>query len=165
MQIIPVKYAESVLPESAVFTNGDANKLYPIAFILYVIKTKNHTILVDAGCETMPGFDMKNFIKPVDALRDKGIEAADITDVIITHAHHDHIECVKYFNHAVIHIQANEYEKGEKYIPHGFQTNIFSDEFSVCDNVKIVRIGGHTDGSCVVELKDDEKTYVIVGDE
>ena len=43
--------------------------------------------------------------------------------------------------------------------------NIFKDKFPVCENVKIVIIGGHSKGSCVVELKDGDKVYVIAGDE
>jgi glyoxylase-like metal-dependent hydrolase (beta-lactamase superfamily II) len=165
MQIIPIQYAQSVLPESDVFAGGDKGKDFPIVFIVYVVKTQGRTILVDAGCETMPGFDMKNFIKPTEALRAKGIDAADVTDVLITHAHHDHIECVKYFEHAVIHIQLQEYEVGKAYIPDSFAVNLFDEAFSLCEGVRIVKVGGHTDGSCVVELADGEKTIVIVGDE
>ena len=165
MLIIPIKYAESTLPESAVFINGDKDKTYPIAFIVYLIKTSGRTILVDAGCETLPGFDMKNFIKVPEALRMAGVGADDITDVIITHAHRDHIECVHYFDRAVIHIQRAEYEAGKHYIPDGFTVNIFDDDYTVCDGVKIIKIGGHTDGSCVVEITQGDKINVIVGDE
>ncbi len=85
--------------------------------------------------------------------------------MIITHAHHDHIECVKYFKNATVHIQKVEHKNGKSYIPDGFVVNIFEDEFSVCENVKIVKIGGHSEGSCVVEIQDGEKLYVVCGDE
>ena len=61
-KITPVLYAESVLPESMIFQNGAANQVRPIVFYLYLIQTEGRAILVDAGCETMPDFDMKNFI-------------------------------------------------------------------------------------------------------
>ena len=165
MDIIPVKYAESVLSESEIFKNGDKDRLRSIVFMLYLIKTNERIILVDAGCETMPGFDMKNFVGPVKALEKLGVSLDCITDVVITHSHHDHIECVKYFNKAVIHIQLEEFKTGRKYIPDNFRINTFEDEFCVCRNVRIIKIGGHSKGSCIVEIKKDGKTYIIAGDE
>ena len=72
---------------------------------VYLIQTEGRAILVDAGCETMPDFDMKNFIGPVKALSNMGIRPEEITDLILTHAHHDHIECTKYFTKAAVYIQ------------------------------------------------------------
>lgn len=165
MQIIPVEYGKSVLPESMIFINGDKNKSRKIVFKVYLIKTDEKLILVDAGCETMPGFVMRDFIGTVQALKNINITPDEITDVVITHSHHDHIECVKYFNNAVIHIQSDEYEGGKRYIPDDFKVNVFENEFSVCENVKIVKIGGHSKGSCIVEIAIDTKAYIISGDE
>ena len=91
MEIIPVKYGESVLSEEMIFTNGDKEKVCEIVFKVYLIKTDEKLILVDAGCETMPGFVMKNFTGTVKVLENINISFEEITDVIITHAHHDHI--------------------------------------------------------------------------
>lgn len=146
------------------FINGDKDKMRDIVFKIYLVKTGEKLILVDAGCETMPNFVMENFIGTVKALENINITPEEITDVIITHAHHDHIECVKYFENAVIHIQQDEYEKGRKYIPDGFKVNVFEEEFVLTPNIKIIKIGGHTQGSCVVEVEDG-KTYIIAGDE
>lgn len=165
MEIIPVKYGESTLPENMIFVNGDKSKIREIVFMVYLVKTEDKHILVDAGCETMPGFVMKGFLGTVEALKRINISVDEITDVLITHAHHDHIECVKYFKNATVHIQKEEYEQGKAYIPSNFKVNMFEDEFCVSDNVKIVKIGGHSIGSCVVEIKDNDKIYVISGDE
>lgn len=85
IEIIPVDYAKSVLPESWVFLNGDKDVKVPILFRVYLLKTENRLILVDAGCETMSGFDMKDFIGPIKALENIGISPEEITDVILTH--------------------------------------------------------------------------------
>lgn len=165
MKIIPVNYGKSVLAESEIFKGGDKNKDRPILFKVYLIKTDEKLILADAGCETMPGFVMEDFIGTVKALNNINITPEDITDVIITHAHHDHIECVKYFKNAMIHIQKDEYESGKAYIPDDFKINVFEDEFSVYDNVKIIKMGGHSKGSCIVEIENNGETFVIAGDE
>ena len=165
MKIIPLKYAESTLPENIIFINGDVNKQRKIVFKVYLIKTDERLILVDAGCETMPGFVMKNFLSPIKALEKINIKPEQISDVIITHSHHDHIECVKYFKNAIIHIEKNEYECAESYIPYGFNVNIFENDYVLCENIKILKVGGHSKGSCVVEVENNEKTHVITGDE
>jgi len=164
MKIIPILYGKSTLPESMCFINGDREKRCPIVFKVYLVKTAEKLVLIDAGCETMPGFVMEDFIGTVKALENIGVSPNEITDVIITHSHHDHIECVKYFENAVIHIQQDEYEKGRKYIPDGFNVNTFVDEFFITPDIKAVKIGGHAKGSCIVEI-DNGKTYVIAGDE
>ena len=165
MQIIPIEYGKSVLSESMCFVNGDKNKSHEIVFKVYLIKTENKLVLVDAGCETMPGFVMRNFLGTAEALKSINVMPDEITDVVITHSHHDHIECVKYFENAVIHIEKEEYESGKHYIPDGFKVNAFSEVFHLYENVKIIKIGGHSKGSCIVEIKTDDKIYIIAGDE
>lgn len=165
IDIIPIDYGKSVLPESWIFENGAENKLLPIVFRVYLIKTENRLILADAGCETMPGFVMTDFIGPVKALRNIGVKADEITDLMITHAHHDHIECAKYFKNAVIYIQKDEYEAGKGYLPENLNILTFDEEMQICDGIKAVKIGGHSKGSSIVEITDSGKKYIIAGDE
>lgn len=165
LEIITIEYGKSVLPESMIFQGGAEDKFRPIVFMIYLIKTEKQLILVDAGCETMPGFDMRDFIGPVKALEKIDIKPDDITDVIITHSHHDHIECVSRFKNAVIYIQRDEYESGKSYFKKDMNIKLFDDEMQVSDGVRAVKIGGHSKGSCIVEVTDDKKTYIISGDE
>lgn len=165
IDIIPIEYGKSVLPESCIFQNGTENKFRPILFRIYLLKTENRLILVDAGCETMPGFDMRDFIGPIKALNTIGISTDKITDLIITHAHHDHIECVNCFKNAVIYIQKDEYVAGKDYLSKDLKLRTFEEEMRICDGVKAVKIGGHSKGSSIVEITDADKKYVIAGDE
>lgn len=164
-EIIRIQYAESTLPESWVFNGGEKGKKVPIIFSIFLICTEHKKVLIDAGCETMPGFEMKNFKTPMAVLKEMGIDITDITDVIITHAHHDHIECVKYFQNAVVHIQEEEYNEGRTYLSDNPFVCTFSDGAVIDDCLKIVKIGGHSRGSSVVECKKDNKIYVLCGDE
>lgn len=165
MEIKALKYGESSLPESMIFINGDKEKRRQIVFKVYVIRQNEKLVLVDAGCETMPGFVMENFIGTKNALKNIGIECSDVTDVIITHSHHDHIECVGYFKDAIIHIQKDEYENGKKYLLENTRVNTFKEETLVCDGIKIIKIGGHSKGSSVVEVNCNGDTYIIASDE
>ena len=165
IEIIPVNYGKSVLPESMVFENGSEGKYRPILFRIFLLKNENRLVLVDAGCVTMPGFDMKEFIGPIKALQNIGVSPDEITDVIITHSHHDHIECVNCFKNAVIYIQKDEYEWGRDYLDEDMNILTFDEEMEISDGIRAVKIGGHSKGSSIVEVADDRKAYIIAGDE
>ena len=108
---------------------------------------------------------MNNFITPDIALLGHGVLPKEVTDVIITHADHDHIDGVHHFKNAVIHIQKDEYERGKRYIPSRFKVNVFDEEFSLDEFTKAIKTGGHQKGSCIVECVNEGKTYVMCGDE
>lgn len=160
-----LKYAESFLRESMVFHNGSSEIFIPISFASYLIKIGQRNVLVDPGCETMPGFEMKWLHSPATVLGQIGLNNADITDMIITHAHHDHIEAVKYFTNANIYISKKAYERGKKYIPEGFKVITFEKECCFAPGVKIVEWGGHSQGSSIVEIEGENVTHIIAGDE
>lgn len=164
-EIIPIEYGRSVLAESMIFQGGAEDIFRPIVFMIYLIKVQDRLILADAGCETMPGFDMHDFIGPVKALEKMNIKPEDITDVIITHSHHDHVECVSRFKNAVIYIQRDEYESGRRYFSEGMSVRLFDDEIQICPDVKAIKIGGHSKGSCIVEIGENREKYIIAGDE
>lgn len=165
MQVHCLKYAESTLPESMVFAGGSRDKKIPISFAIYCICTGERRILVDAGCDTMPGFIMKDFISPVSALEGIGLYPQDITDVILTHAHHDHIACVKHFENARIHISEEALPAAQKYIPEGRQIHTFAMEHEIAQGIRIVKIGGHAAGSAIVEITTENGVHVLAGDE
>ena len=157
-ELLAVRYAESVMKECMVFQGGSEDKDYPISFTIYLLKTKNKLILVDVGCDTFPGFDMRNHRKPVDVLKEYGYSADDITDVVITHAHYDHIAAIHYYPKAMVHIQLDEYLNGKRYIPKGFQVKTFEKEATIDNCVVVKNIGGHSIGSCIVLFEKEDKT-------
>lgn len=161
MKIVALKYGEFVFGENYIFKGGNKDKCLPISFTIYLIQTENKNILVDVGCDDGAGFEMSLFKKPVDVLKEYGLSPNDITDVIITHSHHDHIEAIKYYGNAVIHIQKDEYVMAKKYIPTSFTVHLIDVEFSLAKNVIMRKMGGHSIGSCIV-LADN---YVFCGDE
>lgn len=165
IEIVPITYGNTVLSESMIFRNGDPEKTRPIPFKIFLLKTDERLILVDAGCVTMPDFEMENFIGPIRALEKLGIQPGNITDVVITHAHHDHIECVSCFENATVHIQRDEYADGKRYFMDGMTVRLFDESAAICEGVRVVKIGGHSRGSCIVEVIDGEDMFILAGDE
>ena len=165
MTITRITYGETTLPESAIFVGGEENKEVPIILSIFLVQIGARKLLVDAGCEDLPGFDLINFQSAVKALERQGIVPEQITDVIITHVHHDHAQCVKYFPQARVWVQAQEYARVPYYFENNPHITTFQQETTVAEGIRAVKIGGHTTGSCVVECEKDEKVYVLCGDE
>lgn len=148
-----------------VLTGGDPERKCPIVFLLYVIETGNRRVLIDAGCDTLPGFQMEELVSPAKALKEYGIDPKSITDVIITHAHHDHIDGLRHFAHADVYIQAEEYSKGMKYIPENTRVHTFEQDCVVADCIRVKRVGGHSIGSSIALVQWEDVQYVFGGDE
>lgn len=165
-EVRQLKSFDSFLSECAVFEGGKKDKMLPIIFGFYLLKTDNRTILVDASCDTMGGFEIIDYKSPVESVLEYGIAPEEVTDVIVTHADHDHIDGVHHFKNANVYIQEDEYARaGKRYIPSDFKVQLFREEACIDQCVKAVRIGGHQIGSCVVEFEFHGKNYVIAGDE
>ena len=167
LSVVAVKYGETLLPERMIFADRpESEARFPISLTLYLIETGDRKILVDAGCDTMPGYDVKDHISPAEALRRYGVAPEEITDVILTHAHHDHIEAVHYFKNATVYISAGQYEAAQRrgFIPADMKVVVFEKELSL-GGVRALVWGGHANGSAIVTLSHGGREYVISGDE
>ena len=160
-----VKYAQSSLPESMVFAGGSREKRIPIAFVIYCICTGDRKILVDAGCDTMPGFEMIDHRSPAVALKDIGIAPEQITDVILTHAHHDHAESLRHFPNALIHVTDGALPSAQRYIPENAKVKTWSGSCQIADGITALEIGGHAKGSAIVAVETQTLTHILAGDE
>jgi len=81
-------------------------------YVWYLKGHNGHRVLVDAGMQADTATirkSFKSFIRPDSALRSLGVGPSDITDVIITHPHYDHIGGIGFFPGAKVWMQKNEY--------------------------------------------------------
>ncbi|MBQ6823112.1 MAG: MBL fold metallo-hydrolase [Clostridia bacterium] len=161
MKITPLIYGYSQMKESMAFPGGDPQKRFPISFTFYLIQTEGCNILVDTGCTTMPGWEMKDFRGPEAALRAVGLTPKDITHLLVTHAHHDHIEMAGLYPQAEVYLEEKAFEKGKKYLQNNPKITLFHEKITPVPNVEMLCIGGHAAGSCIVKIGNT----VIAGDE
>ena len=164
-EINHIKFADTYIPESWLFDSGLESIKIPIIFSFFLVKTGIRKILIDVGCENSSIFELENYVHPITALSNLNICSDDITDIIITHAHFDHIECVKYYPNANVYIQKQEYSRGLGYLKHNRQIITFENEIEICEGISAIKIGGHTTGSSIVECKDTNNTIIFCGDE
>jgi len=144
-EVFALKYAERnnrTRAESFLFDDDHAVE-HPMDYFIWVIRNENRTIVVDTGYDQAEGERRGRTVlsAPRDALRDFGIDAADVDTVIITHLHYDHAGTLDHFPKAMFYLQAAEmaYATGpcmcDTALQHPFTVG------HVCDMVKRVYSG------------------------
>jgi glyoxylase-like metal-dependent hydrolase (beta-lactamase superfamily II) len=98
---------------SFVLGAADKDSMHGV-FMFWLIKGSNgKNILVDAGfindVDEANNFDLKKYIRPDSMLTRVGLQAEDITDVILTHPHWDHADGIGLFPNAQVWIQKEDY--------------------------------------------------------
>ena len=115
-KVYAVKFAASNYPFTAAdwADGGPKTDSVKINFMFWLIKGDNgKNILVDAGflndLDDAKEFKVANYTRPDSALLKAGLKAADITDIIFSHPHWDHIDGVGLFPNAHIWVQKEDF--------------------------------------------------------
>jgi len=94
-----------------------------IVIVMWLLRGGGRTILVDTGYHHIKEFIARatEYTPPDKALREAGAQPADVTDVIISHVHGDHLDGLDLFPNATVWIQRKEYEHytGDAWQPGG----------------------------------------------
>jgi glyoxylase-like metal-dependent hydrolase (beta-lactamase superfamily II) len=113
-EVFAVRYA--TLPRfkvSGLIAGADTSRRLDIAMMVWVIKGGGRTILVDAGFhrdDFVNRWHPTDFIPPSEAIGKLGIKPEDVTDVIVSHVHWDHLDGIDLFPRAKVWIQREEFE-------------------------------------------------------
>lgn len=109
-----VRYATlDDFPVWALVAGADTARTMDIAMMFWVLERGERTVLVDAGFyrETfVESWNLSGFETPARALQRAGIDPADVTDVVVTHVHWDHLDGADLFPNADVWIQREELE-------------------------------------------------------
>lgn len=88
----------------------------PYGYVL--LKGKGETILIDTGYDHVAfgkaladAYGVSNYHGPAEVLAECGVTPDDITSVLITHAHFDHMGAIHMFPNAKFYVQKREIEK------------------------------------------------------
>lgn len=115
-EVYALKFASvgHALPLSYLVLDAPAKDTVNAVFMVWLIKGNNgKNILVDAGflsdVTEAKDYDVKNYIRPDSILSRVGLQAKDITDIILTHPHWDHADGVDLFPNAQVWIQKEDY--------------------------------------------------------
>lgn len=96
--------------------NGVSNKdVLDLPFGFVLAQTEGHNVLIDtgflnegSGADFSKKFGIPEWISPVRMLGELGVAPEDITEIVISHAHFDHMGSIGAFPNARIYIQKRE---------------------------------------------------------
>jgi glyoxylase-like metal-dependent hydrolase (beta-lactamase superfamily II) len=129
-----IRYANSPGDSLAELVIGaPKDKKIDTVYALWLIRGGGRNILFDSGFHRQRWFKewtIKDYLRPDEAVRLAGVKPEDITDVVISHAHWDHMGGIDLFPHANIWIQKEEfrYYTAEAWQPGGNRGGIDPDD-------------------------------------
>jgi glyoxylase-like metal-dependent hydrolase (beta-lactamase superfamily II) len=99
---------------SSLVAGADPARRLDIAMTIWVLKGVDGRIaIVDTGFHREPyfrQFNVKDYVKPSDAIAPLGITPGQVTDIFLTHMHWDHAGGLDLFPNARIWVQKDEYD-------------------------------------------------------
>jgi glyoxylase-like metal-dependent hydrolase (beta-lactamase superfamily II) len=108
-----IRYASmDNIPLSQLVMGLSSDEKVTTAMMIWLIKGNGHAILFDSGFHHdtfSKSFPLKEYMRPDEAVKLAGEEPDQITDIVISHAHWDHMGGLDLFPHAQVWIQAEEY--------------------------------------------------------
>ena len=98
---------------SGLIAGADASRRLDIPVMVWLLKGSNgKRVLIDSGFyrqKFLEQWKPQNFRSPADAVAAAGVKPEEITDIVISHAHWDHVDGADLFPKATVWIQREEY--------------------------------------------------------
>lgn len=112
-EVFAIRYATlPQFPVAGLVQGAEGDRKLDIAMMVWLIRGGGRNVLVDSGFYRPQFFEKWNvegFLRPDAAVALAGVTPEDVTDVILTHAHWDHVDGADLFPKAQLWIQKDEY--------------------------------------------------------
>ncbi len=187
--IYPIQLGYAEPDRSFMLIDTDYGKKMPCIVLSYLIVGQNELMVVDTGQTVKKFTDLEESGgpgiegDPEDAFRVKfkelGFSFNDVTHILLTHLHWDHVGNIHLFPEAKIFVQRREVETAaapfypQFYRPYDIGNMISNDshrlvfldgDTKITAGVKAVFAGGHTLGSQLIYVNTSEGNVIITGD-
>ncbi len=152
------------------------------AFLVRGGPLRERVVLIDAGNGPIGDGFLPDGLLP-EALRANGVEPGDVTDVLLTHLHHDHtgwlgLDASPFFPNATIRMHAKDVAHFTDAMSVGLSAEVtpsrlavvadrvetFTDACVPVPGINAVPAPGHTPGSTVFVASDGTQRVVFLGD-
>jgi glyoxylase-like metal-dependent hydrolase (beta-lactamase superfamily II) len=191
-QVLAVKYGHRVTSRAESYLNfhlyGEPDADLDIDYFFWVIRDDAGVFLIDTGFAPEIGDRRRraHYGTPAQALPRLGIDPEDVTAIVITHAHWDHIGNVRQFPHAQLVMTEAEYTfwtsplaERTHFAAHsepaeiallaerraGRTLSLFTGQSTLAPGIELVEVGGHTPGQLIVTVATpDGGTAVLASD-
>jgi len=120
-------------PVSSMVMGAPTGETIDSVYVLWLIRGQGRNILFDSGFHRERWFELwtvKDYLRPDEAVRLAGVPPEEVTDVIISHAHWDHMGGIDLFPNATVWIQKEEfrYYTGDAWQPGGDHGGVDPDD-------------------------------------
>ena len=132
-----IRYAVSPgFPVAGLVVGAPKGEKVDIAMVIWLIRGGGRTILFDSGFHRekwLKYFPMTEYLRPDEAVKLTGVKPEEVTDIVISHAHWDHMGGIDLFPKANVWIQKEEYRyyTGDAWQPGGNQGGIDPEDVKV----------------------------------
>ena len=175
-------------PVAALIAGAGTSRRIDLALTVWLIKrTDGRTVLVDAGFyrdKFIQRWKPTDYVKASEAIVGVGLRPEDITDVVISHVHWDHVDGADLFPNARVWIQREEYEHYVGENGRGLDAAIDpldatmlaelkragrlrlieGDDRELLSGIRVYTGGKHTFASEYVSVRTEQNTIVIASD-
>ncbi|MEL7155546.1 MAG: N-acyl homoserine lactonase family protein [Actinomycetota bacterium] len=187
-EVYALKYAERAARRPEHFIGGDPHDVeMDMDYFIWAVVGPDQTWVVDTGFDRLDADRRnRNLVRTVaSALSTIGVEAASVTNVILTHLHYDHVGGFAHFPNAVFHLQDDEmaYASGRDMahdaIAHAYTPDHVADlvhlvydkrvrfhdgDADLAEGLSVHKVGGHTKGLQVVRVRTALGWLVLASD-
>jgi glyoxylase-like metal-dependent hydrolase (beta-lactamase superfamily II) len=119
-----IRYASAEDEVAGLVMGAPKGEKINIAMVVWLIRGGGHNILFDSGYHRdtfLKYFPSTGYIRPDEAVKLAGLQPEEITDIVISHSHWDHLGGIDLFPKANVWIQKEEfrYYTGDAWQPGG----------------------------------------------
>ena len=99
-------------PVAALVMGAPRDERTDIAMVIWLVRGGGRNVLFDSGFHRekwFKEFPTADYLRPDEAVKLAGLQPEDLTDIVISHAHWDHMGGIDLFPKATVWIQKEEY--------------------------------------------------------
>jgi glyoxylase-like metal-dependent hydrolase (beta-lactamase superfamily II) len=108
-----IRYATAPgFPLSDMLMGGAKDQKIDLAMVVWLIRGGGRVILFDSGYHRdtfLKDVVVNDYLRPDEAVKTAGVQPGAVTDIVISHAHWDHLGGIDLFPKAIVWIQKEEY--------------------------------------------------------
>jgi glyoxylase-like metal-dependent hydrolase (beta-lactamase superfamily II) len=190
-EVLAVRYGTRTATKAESYLNfhlyGEPDEPFGMDYFFWLVRGHGRTVLVDCGFGAEPGRrrGRTTLVDPVAALSALGVEPGAVDQVVVSHAHYDHIGNLHRFPAAEVVIARREYEfwtgpyAGRLQFAHATEADelaqlsavrdegrlrLVEDTLDLAPGIELVVVGGHTPGQLVAQVALPEGAAVLAAD-